>query len=166
MSISAKSFLVRLKSNEIIYALALMIILIVIINLLFVENSIGKGIVLGVVFIGFLIDFIFLIRKKRFFLQYILIDDDAIDVKVFSWGKLYIEGKFDRSKISTELVLHKERHVSLELIFQFDKVIVKVYEDTYWNREHMLKLINWLVEEAYLQLNDDCKKMLKQKNIP
>lgn len=166
MSISAKSFLLRLKSNEFIYALALIIILIVIINLLFIQNSIGKGIILCIVFIAFLLDFTFLIRKKRFFLQYILIEDDAIDVKVFSWGKLYIEGKFDRSKISAELALHKERDVSLELIFHFDQTIVKVHEDTYWNRECMLKLINWLIEDDYLQLNDDCKKLLKQKSIP
>lgn len=157
----AKSFLLRMKPNEYVYALILMMLVIVIFYLFVTKEPISKGIILSAVFFGFLIDFIQRIKKKKFFLQYVLFENSGIKVKVYSWGKVIIDEYFDKSKISAQIVLHKERHVSIELIFQFDKLNVLVQEDTYWNRERMLKLINWLIEDDYLQLNEECKKFLE-----
>lgn len=162
ISIDGKSILARLKFNEFLYAFILIAIFIVVIYFFVFQQSFFKGGFLGVVLVAFVYDFINGIKKRRYFLQYLKIEDSGIKLNVFSNGKVFIDDFFDRSNVTIELVFIKERHVSIKLILKINDEIIEIYEDAYLDQGRMLKLIDLLIESSYLVLNQESISELKE----
>lgn len=162
ISIDGKSILARLKFNEFLYAFLLIAIFIVVIYFFVFKQSFFKGGFLSVVLVAFVYDFINGIKKRRYFLQYLKIEDSGIKLNVFSNGRIFLDDFFDRSNVTIELVFIKERHVSIKLIFKINDEIIEIYEDAYLDQGRMLKLIDLLIESSYLVLNQESISELKE----
>lgn len=162
ISIDGKSILARLKFNEFLYAFILIALFFVVVYFFVFQQSFFNGGFLGIVLVAFVYDFIKIIKERRYFLNYLKIQETGIQLKVFSNGKIFIDEYFDQSDIKIELVFVKNRHVSIKLILNLKETIIEINEDAAMFRDRMLKLIDLLIESSFLDLNQEILNDLKE----
>lgn len=158
---AAKFFWNRLRFNEYLNFAGLLVMLMILFNWFVVQHAIIGGIMLLIVFVAFLIDFVLHLKKKQFFLQNIQVHDEVVIARFYSWGKLFNEGQFNRSQISVQLALKKERNITLKLVFVLEGTEITIYEDPNWTKERIIILVDWLIQSCFLILDKESKEYIE-----
>lgn len=93
------------------------------------------------VFLFGIFDFSRSICKKKYFVEFIDLEEKPIKLKIYKWSKLIIDKSFDANKMEITASIKRKRYNTIVLVVQIDGKEYPIFENALWTSNKLRQII-------------------------
>lgn len=117
----------------------------ILISIRFIMNNEIVSIIAGcVIFLFGVLQFLFDLYRKRYFIKSYIVDNDTIKLLIFYWNKPVIDKSFSRKDLQIRYDQDPyERFTSTRITLIIDSKEYRITQDRFWQEEDARFLVEW-----------------------